>query len=204
MKENGVNLELIQDAISAGIKYRESASSKRNTKIETLQVQKRQKEEFDEFVSTPIASEEKIALTKAMKPSIGEDGYKYNYSPVISENTQFKTETLQVGAFVQEMLSKVPQKEKQANILYSAEIDGNEEITKVIEIYLTTKQFLTLQEIKGIKKTAKLEKTKTAVIIKREELEIERKVKTRPRSNALTGLDDQMIRDHSKPGDKLW
>lgn len=113
-----------------------------------------------------------------IKPSIIKKGYEY--TPIISEDSAFKTELRQkyaatyTDAFAGELLSG-KLKEEQANILYSAAIEGKENITTSIEKHLTTKaqEIFTPEEITSIKETSELERQKAALRVKKADLEIE-------------------------------
>jgi hypothetical protein len=147
-----------------------------------------------ERIDGAISSGSAVGSIDIPPPTIGKEGYKHNYAPIISEDTPFKTELRQEYAkrnpdtFAKEILSDKTKKE-QADILYSAGVEGNKEITTAIEKDLATKGFTT-EELSGIKAAAELERVKKTTIIQREEQEIGEIPKTRPRSKALTGQDD--------------
>jgi hypothetical protein len=113
-----------------------------------------------------------------IKSSIIKKGYEY--TPIISEDTAFKTELRQkyaatyTDAFAEELLSG-KSKEEQGNILYSAAIEGKENVTTAIEKLLTTKaqEIFTPEEITSIKEASELERQKAALRVKKADLDIE-------------------------------
>ena len=69
-------------------------------------------------------------------------------------------------------------RDEQANILYSAQIEGNDNVIKALERHLIKEGIFTEDQIVSIARAANLEKLRVATTIKREEEEIDKRIES--------------------------
>ncbi len=81
------------------------------------------------------------------------------------------------SGYARDLLSE-KSRDEQANILYSAQIEGNDNVIKALEKHLIKEGIFTEDQIVSIARAANLEKLRVATTIKREEEEIDKRIES--------------------------
>lgn len=199
MRENGIPQEQIDDILRQGKEAYEASKEQPKTNI-TKEVSKAQSPDAEvsvrldraeplspltgaltkvnspELQATVFVNQDQSLLKKGVisKPQPGEEGFTYQR---VELSHQFEGDLLTAyikvnpSGYARDLLSE-KSRDEQANILYSAQIEGNDNVIKALEKHLIKEGIFTEDQISSIARAANLEKLKIATTIKREEEEI--------------------------------
>jgi len=199
MRENGIPQEQIDDILRQGKEAYEASKEQPKTNI-TKEVSKAQSPDAEvsvrldraeplspltgaltkvnspELQATVFVNQDQSILKKGVisKPQPGEEGFTYQR---VELSHQFEGDLLTAyikvnpSGYARDLLSE-KSRDEQANILYSAQIEGNDNVIKALEKHLIKEGIFTEDQISSIARAANLEKLKIATTIKREEEEI--------------------------------
>ena len=165
--------EQVEDALKQGKEAYEA--SKEPTKINIEKgISKVQPVELN----SDLSKLESAVIDGSLKPS--EKGLVYQR---VELSHQFEGDLLTAyikvnpSGYARDLLSE-KSRDEQANILYSAQIEGNDNVIKALEKHLIKEGIFTEDQIVSIARAANLEKLRVATTIKREEEEIDKRIES--------------------------
>ncbi|WPX98888.1 surface antigen protein [Candidatus Megaera polyxenophila] len=129
-------------------------------------------------LNSDLSKLESAVIDGSLKPS--EKGLVYQR---VQLSHQFEEDLLTAyikvnpSGYARDLLSE-KSRDEQANILYSAQIEGNDNVIKALEKHLIKEGIFTEDQISSIARAANLEKLRVATTIKREEEEIDNRIES--------------------------
>ncbi|MBN8523500.1 MAG: hypothetical protein J0M23_06580 [Rickettsiales bacterium] len=165
--------EQVEDALKQGKEAYEASKEPAKINIEKG-ISKVQPVELN----SDLSKLESAVIDGSLKPS--EKGLVYQR---VELSHQFEGDLLTAyikvnpSGYARDLLSE-KSRDEQANILYSAQIEGNDNVIKALEKHLIKEGIFTEDQISSIARAANLEKLRVATTIKREEEEIDNRIES--------------------------
>jgi hypothetical protein len=165
--------EQVEDALKQGREAYEASKEPAKINIEKGISQVQPVE-----LNSDLSKLESAVIDGSLKPS--EKGLVYQR---VELSHQFEGDLLTAyikvnpSGYARDLLSE-KSRDEQANILYSAQIEGNDNVIKALEKHLIKEGIFTEDQISSIARAANLEKLRVATTIKREEEEIDNRIES--------------------------